>query len=354
MSLIYKNIVRPFFFKLNPEDAHESVCSFLCLMAKFPFLCDIFRKYNQVKVGKPINLFGLNFPNHIGLAAGMDKNGSFPKASEAFGFGHIEVGTVTPNAQPGNPRPRMFRVEENQAIINRMGFNNNGTNSMLASLEKNFSKKNRRTPLGINIGKAKSTPIDNALDDYLKSFHYLADQADYFTINVSSPNTLNLRKLQSKEELDTLCKEMQKANLGLAKKMGRKPHPLLLKISPDLSFPEIDSILEVLLDYNFSGIIATNTTIQRPIGINIEETGGYSGGAFIQKISTDIVRYISKATSGKLPIIAAGGINDLKSAGEKMDVGASLIQIYTSWIYEGPFFPKKLAVALRNRSEEWI
>ena len=354
MSDIYKNLLRPLFFRMEPEEAHDSACYFLKLMASLPFVCGAFRNYNQIKGDKPIELFGLEFPNRIGLAAGMDKDAQFPGAIEALGFGHVEVGTVTPEAQPGNPRPRLFREPKHNGLINRMGFNNKGAEAMLRSLENGFAKHQRKIPLGINIGKAKVTPLEKAVEDYSKSFSILADQADYFTINVSSPNTQNLRQLQSREYLSIILDTLQKQNLALAKKMGRSSHPILLKIAPDLSFSEIDVILELLLEYKFSGIIATNTTIQRPNNLIHDEIGGYSGGAFINKLSTEVIRYISKSTNGNLPIIGVGGIDSPESAGEKIDAGASLVQIYTSWIYNGPMFGRELAKALQERDMAWV
>jgi dihydroorotate dehydrogenase len=354
MSDIYKNLLRPLFFRMEPEEAHDSACYFLKLMASLPFVCDVFRKYNLIEGDKPIELFGLEFPNRVGLAAGMDKDGQFPSAIEAFGFGHVEVGTVTPEAQPGNPRPRLFRETKHNGLINRMGFNNKGAEAMLRSLEQGFPRNKRKIPLGVNIGKAKVTPLEKAVEDYSKSFSILADQADYFTINVSSPNTQNLRQLQSREYLSIILDTLQKQNLALSKKMGRSPHPILLKIAPDLSFEEIDVILELLLEYNYSGIIASNTTIQRPKNIIHDEMGGYSGGAFIHKLSNEVIRYISKATDGRLPIVGVGGINSPESAGEKIDAGASLVQIYTSWIYNGPLFGRELARALQEKDKTWV
>jgi len=354
MTDIYTNFIRPFFFRMDPEEAHDSACYLLNLMASMPLLCGLYRNYNLVKAAKPVHLFGLNFPNRVGLAAGMDKDGAFPNAIEAFGFGHIEVGTVTPEAQPGNPRPRLFREVNNEGLINRMGFNNKGANAMLKSLEKRFPKNKRVVPLGINLGKAKTTSLENAVDDYVKSFNILADQADYFTINVSSPNTQNLRQLQSREYLLVLLDTLQKENKALAKKMGRSPHPIVLKIAPDLSFSEIDTILELLIAYEYSGIIATNTTIQRPKCIFNNEVGGYSGGSFIHGLSTKVIRYISQSTEGRLPIIGVGGVDSPETAGEKIDAGASLVQIYTSWVYRGPFFAKHLAKALSEMDRKWI
>ena len=354
MGKLYENIIRPLLFRMDPEQAHDRGRSLLMTMGKVPGLCPAFRAYNQVCEDKPVKLFGLEFPNRVGLAAGMDKDGEFPRAVEALGFGHAEVGTVTPQAQPGNPRPRLFRHSEYGSLVNRMGFNNKGSEAMLNCLAKNYPKGKRRMPVGVNIGKAKTTPLDQAVEDYLACFRTLADQADYFTVNISSPNTAGLRDLQSASYLRELLTTLRDENLGHAKKLGRDPHPMLLKIAPDLSFPEIDAILEVLLDLNYSGIIATNTTIARPDAFPSNETGGLSGGDFIRKRSTQVINYIHLSTNGKLPIIGVGGIDSVEAAGEKMDAGASMIQIYTGWVYRGPFFARELAKALKSQGEEWI
>ena len=354
MGFIYENMVRPVLFKMEPEQAHDRGRTALMTMGALPTLCKLVRRYNQVCEDKPVKLFGLEFPNRIGLAAGMDKDGEFPRAIEALGFGHAEVGTVTPDGQPGNPRPRLFRYPEQKALINRMGFNNKGSDVMLNALSKNYPKGKRGMPVGVNIGKAKTTPLDQAVDDYLACFRKLADQADYFTINISSPNTQGLRDLQSATYLRDLLQSIRDENLAHAKKLGRDPHPLLLKIAPDLSFREIDDIVGVLLELSYDGIIATNTTIQRPDGFTSKETGGLSGGAFIRKRSTDVINYIYKTTEGKLPIIGVGGIDSVEAAGEKIDAGASMVQVYTGWVYRGPFFARELAKALKSKGEDWI
>ncbi|NBB79865.1 MAG: quinone-dependent dihydroorotate dehydrogenase [Verrucomicrobia bacterium] len=354
MGVIYEKIMRPAFFRMDPEQAHDRGRSALMAMGAVPMLCRLVRRYNLVKEDKPVKLFGLEFPNRVGLAAGMDKDGEFPKAIEALGFGHAEVGTVTPEAQPGNPRPRLFRYPEHGALINRMGFNNKGAKSMLHALSKNYPKGKRGMPVGVNIGKAKTTSLENAVDDYLACFRKLADQADFFTINISSPNTQGLRDLQTEAYLRDLLRTLRDENLAYARKLGHSPHPLLLKIAPDLSFQEIDRIITVLLDLEYDGIIATNTTIARPAGFPGKETGGLSGGAFIRRRSTDVINYIYKATEGKLPIVGVGGIDSAESAGEKIDAGASLVQIYTGWVYRGPFFARELAKALKSKGEDWI
>lgn len=339
---------------MDPEQAHNRGRTALMALSALPPLCKLFRACNMVREDRPVKLFGLEFPNRVGLAAGMDKDGEFPRAIEALGFGHVEVGTVTPEGQPGNPQPRLFRCPEYNALVNRMGFNNRGAGVMLNALAKQYPKGKRGVPVGVNIGKAKTTPLDKAVDDYIACFRKLADQADYFTINISSPNTAGLRDLQSEAYLRSLLSSIRDENLNHAKKLGRPAHPLLLKIAPDLSYKEIDVILEVLLDLKFDGIIATNTTIQRPTGFPSSEAGGLSGGAFIRKRSTNVINYIYKSTSGQLPIVGVGGIDSAESAGEKIDAGASLIQIYTGWVYRGPFFARELAKAIKSKGEDWV
>jgi len=354
MGCIYEKIIRPILFKMEPEQAHDRGRTALMALSQMPTLCRLLRACNQVREDKPVKLFGLEFPNRIGLAAGMDKDGEFARATEALGFGHAEVGTVTPQGQPGNPRPRLFRYPEQKALINRMGFNNKGSEAMLQCLSKHYPKGKRRMPVGVNIGKAKATSLDHAVDDYVASFHTLADQADYFTINISSPNTPGLRELQSESYLRDLLTTLRDENRSYAKKLGHQPHPLLLKIAPDLTYAEIDQIVEVLLDLEYDGIIATNTTIARPRGFTTTETGGMSGGSDLHKRSNDVIDFIHRSTEGKLPIIGVGGIDSVESAGEKMDAGASMVQIYTGWIYRGPFFAKVLAEALKSHGEDWI
>lgn len=354
MGCIYENIIRPILFKMEPEQAHDLGRAALIMLKGMPPVCSLFRWCNQIREDKPVKLFGLEFPNRVGLAAGMDKDGEFPGAVEALGFGHAEVGTVTPQAQPGNPRPRLFRYPEQQLLVNRMGFNNKGAETMLNNLSKYYPKGKRGMPVGVNIGKAKATSLDQAVEDYLASFRTLADQADYFTINISSPNTPGLRDLQSKGYLRDLLTTLGDENRHYAKKLGYQPHPLLLKIAPDLTYAEIDQIVEVLLDLDYAGIIATNTTVKRPRGFSSTETGGMSGGPDLQKRSNEVINYIHRATAGKLPIIGVGGIDSAAAAGAKMDAGASLVQLYTGWVFRGPFFAKVLAKALKSHGEDWI
>lgn len=354
MGAIYEKMIRPALFRMDPEQAHDLGRNVLVTLGRVSPLCLALRWYNRIEEDRSVRLFGLKFKNRVGLAAGMDKDGEFPRAAEALGFGHAEVGTVTPKPQPGNPRPRLFRYPEEGVLVNRMGFNNQGAEAMAKTLRKRYPQGERDMPVGVNIGKAKATPLDHALDDYVACFRALADQADYFTVNFSSPNTPGLRELQTGSYLSGLLRGIRDENNRHAKKLGRSPHPLLVKIAPDLSFPEIDRILEILFELEFDGVVATNSTTDRPAGFASRESGGLSGGAFLHKRSTEIINYIHRATEGKLPIIGVGGIDSPESAGETLDAGASLIQVYTGWVYRGPFLARELGFALRARGRKWI
>ena len=355
MGILYEKLIRPVLFLQDPEKAHDSGIAVLRLVREWGALCRIMERWNLVRTQKPIELFGLTFPNAVGLAAGMDKNGVCWQAGAAFGFGHVEIGTITFQKQPGNPRPRVFRYPKEEAIINRLGFNNEGAPTVAERLAK-YSRRHKRRQmlLGINIGKSKTVPLENAAEDYLASFRLLADFADYFTINISSPNTPGLRKLQDKELLRGFLGPLIEAKKDRAQKMGESAIPMLVKIAPDLSFRQIDYILEVITELGFDGVVATNTTTQFPPALNnIAETGGLSGKP-LEKRSTQIVKYINSATEGKMPIIGVGGIHDVESASRKMDAGARLIQIYTGFVYRGPFTPKVIARGLANRNAEWV
>lgn len=350
MGLIYEKILRKALFLQDPERTHEYATKALETLARFPRLCALMAHFNSVAGAQPIELFGLRFPNTVGLAAGFDKNAKFWRAAAALGFGHVEIGTVTNHKQPGNPRPRLFRYPEQEAIINRMGFNNDGAAAVAQRLSKAVEHP---IPLGVNIGKSKAAPLEAACEDYLASFHRLADFADYITINVSSPNTPGLRELQGNMYLPNLLKALSLANQDRAHKLGVAQRPMLVKIAPDLSFEEIDSILETLLDLGYHGIIATNTSTDHSSVPEAKEGGGLSGRPLHAR-SVKIINYIHRATSGKLPIIGVGGIMDAKSCGEIMDAGASLVQIYTGMIYRGPFFAKELANAMAWHHKSWV
>ena len=289
-------------------------------------------------------LWGITFPNPVGLAAGFDKDARYTDALACLGFGFIEIGTVTPRPQPGNPQPRLFRLPDDRALINRMGFNNDGAANAAARLKK------RKEPviIGGNIGKNKDTPNENAGDDYEKGFRELYDVVDYFVVNVSSPNTPGLRELQDKEPLTQLLNRLQAINRQLSNK------PLLLKIAPDLTNEQLDDIIEIVRSTKLAGIVATNTTISRE-GLNTPVTevtsigaGGLSGAPLTQR-ATEVVKYIHTNSKGEIPIIASGGIFTAADAQEKLDAGASLVQVYTGFIYEGPGIAKKICKGLAHK-----
>lgn len=354
MGALYETIVRPVLFKGDPEDVHDRSISCLRLLGRIKPLVRLMAKYNQANQGVPISLFGLKFPNAVGLAAGFDKNALCWDVMEALGFGHVEIGTVTLHEQPGNPRPRIFRYPAEEAVINRMGFPNDGAEKIAKRLSKSGDPRRRRFPLGINIGKSRVASLEQAVDDYLGSYQLLADYADYFAINVSSPNTPELRKLQQSDHLRTLLGALQKADQERSRKLGKPRIPMLVKIAPDLTFYQIDEILEIVEELGYAGVIATNTTIDRPgVFANISETGGLSGRPLLSKTSV-IINYIHRATCGKVPIIGVGGIVDERSAGVIMDAGASLVQVYTGMVFRGPFFARDVARALRWRQMDWI
>ena len=312
---IYENLIRPFLFKMDAGEAHEWTIRNLSTASRFPLLCKGLHKWNAGQNSKPVRLFGLEFPNRVGLAAGMDKDARCLHAFGAMGFGHVEAGTVTPIGQPGNEKPRLFRYPTEEAVINRMGFNNEGAESMAGRIAKTYPKGSARTALlGINIGKGKPTPLEDAVKDYIAGFKALASQADYFTVNISSPNTPGLRQLQQESYLRELLGSLQKANQGRAKERGERKLPILVKIAPDLKDLEIEQIVGLLMELGYEGIIATNTTIDRPGYFkNVNEAGGLSGLP-VQDPSDTVIRKIQGFTGGKLPIIGVGGIMDVDSA----------------------------------------
>lgn len=350
MGWFYENFFRRTLFRLDPETAHELSVHALALLGAAPLVCRAMESLFQLPAARtrPIEAFGLKFPNAVGLGAGFDKNAMAWPAAAALGFGHVEIGTVTRLEQPGNPRPRLFRYPAEEAVINRMGFNNRGAERIAAHLARQPGPGRRRIPVGINLGKSKAAPLDQAVADYLGSFALLADHADYIAINVSSPNTPDLRKLQEEERLRELLAALTAANRDRAAQPGRTRKPLLLKIAPDLSFPQIDDVLAAVAEFQLDGIIATNTTLERPGPFaRVNEAGGLSGRP-LNRRATQIIRYIALATGGRLPIIGVGGITDAASAGEKLDAGATLVQIYTGMIYRGPFFARDVARALAD------
>jgi dihydroorotate dehydrogenase len=350
MGRLYSQAIKPLLFRFDPERAHELAVDGMALLGRLRPVCAVMERLYRLNpaLHRPVKAFGLEFPNAVGLAAGFDKNGHAWPAAAAFGFGHVEIGTVTFHAQPGNPKPRAFRYPSEQAVINRMGFNNEGAAALAKRLAGQAQPGKRAIPLGINLGKSKVTPLDQALEDYLGSFRLLADQADYVVVNVSSPNTPGLRELQDAAWLKPLLAALVDENKARTA-AGKPRRPLLLKIAPDLNWLQIDAALQVISDLKLDGIIATNTTLARPgYFASVNETGGLSG-APVRRRSTEIINYISRKTEGRLPIIGVGGIMDEAAAGEKMDAGATLVQLYTGLIYRGPFFASDVAHALAMR-----
>ena len=329
----YERFVRPLLFALDPETAHHLALK--SLRRASPILLRALRKFQPP--ANPITLFGVTFPNPIGLAAGFDKSAIALPAWAALGFGFVEVGTVTARAQPGNPRPRIFRYSEQQALINCLGFNNDGAD-MVANRLRQLRESGRwpAIPVGINIGKSKLTPVDQSPDDYLHSFRRLRNFADYFVLNVSSPNTPGLRSLQERESLSILLRAVSDEN--------RTAKPILVKIAPELSLAELDDVLASCEQFHVAGIVATNTTTDHSaIPRSQDQTGGLSGAPLREK-STALVREIRKRST--IPIIATGGISDAASAREKIEAGAQLLQLYTGYIYRGPGLIREIAAAL--------
>lgn len=348
MTWLYRNCIRPFLFAKDAERAHECALKMLSRVSQNPAACYATGlAFSTAPL--PVELFGLKFPNPIGLAAGMDKFAAALPAWERLGFGFCELGGVTWHAQPGNPAPRMFRARADGAIINRMGFNNPGAETFAQTLA-DWKKRGRwpKHPVGINLGKSKITPLEKAAEDYAASFRLLRDDADFFVINVSSPNTPGLRQLQDKSALEEIL-----AAVCEQKRTNNKP-AVLVKVAPDLTFEALDEILELAAARNLSGIVATNTTLSRPETNNpalraiYSETGGLSGGP-LRNRSTGIIRHIFKQTRGQLPIIGVGGIFNANDAWEKIQAGASLLQIYTALVYEGPGLPGKIVNGLLQR-----
>ncbi len=338
---MYKLIIRPLLFLLDAEKVHHFTFSFLKIVFKLPFISSIVKSNHKVENKKlERNLFGLTFKNPVGLAAGFDKNAVLFNELSNFGFGFIEIGTVTPKPQDGNPKKRLFRLKKDKAIINRMGFNNEGVNAAVKRL------KHRRTDIiiGGNIGKNKLTPNENAIDDYVICFNTLFDVVDYFVVNVSSPNTPNLRDLQEKEPLTNLLNRLQQEN-----DLKQKRKPILLKIAPDLTNSQLLDIIEIVKITKIDGVIATNTTISRE-GLqseNKKETGGLSGKPLTVR-STEVIRFLAEKSNKAFPIIGVGGIHSAEDALEKIKAGADLIQIYTGFIYEGPKLIKQINKELQS------
>lgn len=351
---MYKALLRPILFRARRGDAegvHEGTLALLGAVGRSRALsAGLARLFAYSSPALPRTVFGLRFPNPLGLAAGMDKDGVALPAWAALGFGFVEVGTVTWLPQPGNPRPRLFRLPADGALINRMGFNNRGAVALAARLA---ATRPLPIPLGVSIGKSKATPLERAVEDYAASFRALADHAGYFAVNVSSPNTPGLRQLQDRAQLAELLAALQRANRARAQGEPGRLRPILVKIAPDLSEPAIAELLEVCQGAGVSGIIATNTTTGRgglahtPQAL-AAEAGGLSGRPLAAR-ALEVVRFVARETGGRLPIVGAGGIFDAAGAAAMLDAGASLVQVYTALVYEGPGLPRRITRGLALR-----
>ena len=342
-------VIRSILFRFDAEKVHYFVVGLLKTIVKFPPSKWLFRSVYHVKHPALERRFiGLKFPNPVGLAAGFDKNAKYFNELESCGFGFIEIGTVTPLAQPGNDLPRLFRLKKDEAILNRMGFNNDGVQEALKHLK---ARKNHQLIIGGNIGKNKWTPNEEALNDYMICFDALFDEVDYFVVNVSSPNTPNLRALQEKEPLMELLSTLQKKN-----ETKEQPKPILLKIAPDLSNEQLDEIIDIVRETKIAGLIATNTTISREglvtpsAEVEALGAGGISGKP-LTKRSTEVIRYIHEKSNGGIPMIAVGGIHTAEDALEKLEAGATLVQLYSGFIYEGPSLIKEINQALIKQAQ---
>lgn len=335
---MYKFLIRPILFQFDPEKIHHFTFSFLKIIHRIPFIGALLRSIFVIENPKlEREVFGIKFPNPVGLAAGFDKDAKLYKELSNFGFGFIEIGTVTPKPQDGNPKKRMFRLRKDSGIINRMGFNNKGAWEAAKRL-----RKNKRVLIGGNIGKNKVTPNEKAIHDYQICFDALYSVVDYFVVNVSSPNTPNLRELQDKEPLTNLLQTLQHRNFTKPKQK-----PILLKIAPDLTDEQLLDIIDIVKTTGIAGVIATNTTISREglISENQKELGGLSGKP-LKKRSTEVIRFLSEKSGKAFPIIGVGGIHSPEDAIEKLDAGASLVQVYTGFIYEGPGLVKRINKAV--------
>jgi len=345
MPLVPYALTRPFLFGLDPEQAHELTLGALARIQHTPLICAV----SQTRVDDPVTLAGLKFPNRVGLAAGLDKNGRCIDGFGAMGFGFVEVGTVTPKAQPGNPKPRMFRLPEAHALINRLGFNNEGLDTFIANVKRSNFRK-RGGILGLNIGKNAATPIERAVDDYLACLDGVYPHADYVTVNISSPNTKNLRELQSDQALDALLSAVQERKLQLEQRHGRRV-PVFVKIAPDLDEAQVQVIAATIRKNGIDGVIGTNTTIARDAVKHLphgEETGGLSGSPVFSS-SNRVIGQLRAALGAGFPIIGVGGVLSAADAQAKVAAGADVVQVYTGFIYKGPDLVTEIARALAKR-----
>jgi dihydroorotate dehydrogenase len=358
VSWLYRHVIRPVLFAQAAEEVHRRTMHGLSRAGRSEFLCDALQTFlGAPKL--PVDLFDLRFPNPVGLAAGMDKNAEAVPTWSALGFGFTELGAATWHAQPGNPEPRLFRAVADEAIINRMGFNNIGAEAIATQLmEWRALGRWPDHPVGINLGKSKITPLEKAAEDYAQSFRVLRPHLDFFVVNVSSPNTPNLRQLQDKAALNEILMAIQEVQGPAApdQKSKIKSKPVLVKVAPDLSFEALDEILELVGPRQIAGIVATNTTISRPQSTDTDlqrvygEAGGLSGRP-LRSRSTEVVRHLYRQTRGSLPIIGVGGIFDAADAWDKIAAGASLVQVYTGLVYQGPGIAKRIVSGLLERLE---
>ena len=335
---MYKFLIKPILFLFDPEWVHHAVFYLLKVIHRIPGMGSMIRGLYHIKDQRlERKLFGLTFPNPVGLAAGFDKDAKLYQELSNFGFGFIEIGTLTPKPQPGNPKKRLFRLPEDNGLINRMGFNNQGVVEAIERL-----KKNNGVLIGGNIGKNKITPNDEAVSDYVQCFEALFPHVDYFVVNVSSPNTPNLRALQDKEPLQHLLQTLKNLNLK-----RNSPKPILLKIAPDLIDDQLLDIIDIVTTVKIDGVIASNTTLSREglISSNKSEMGGLSGKPVAER-STEVIRFLHKKSNNAFPIIGVGGIHSSEDAINKLNAGASLIQLYTGFVYEGPGVIKKINKAI--------
>ena len=349
MSLVPYGLARPFLFGLDAEQAHEITLEALARTQNTPLACF----YSQSRVDDAVTLAGLRFPNRVGLAAGLDKNARCIDAFSAMGFGFVEVGTVTPKAQPGNPKPRIFRLPEREALINRLGFNNEGLEAFLRNVQRARFRRGGQTQsmlLGLNIGKNAATPIENATDDYLIGLAGVYPHADYVTVNISSPNTANLRSLQSDEALDGLLAAVAQRREELAAQHGKRV-PVFVKIAPDLDETQVQLIAATLQRHGMDGVIATNTTLARDAVAGLrhaDEPGGLSGRP-VREASNRVIAQLRAALGKAFPIIGVGGVLSAEDARAKLAAGADVVQIYTGLIYRGPALVREVARALAAR-----
>ena len=348
MSLLPYSLARPLLFKMDPEAAHELTLDKLEKLQHSPLMC----LASQPRIDDPVTLAGLQFPNRVGLAAGLDKNARCIDAWSALGFGFVEVGTVTPKGQPGNPRPRMFRIPEKEALINRLGFNNDGLDAFIANVRKSKLRQNPKAGgmlLGLNIGKNAATPIERATDDYLVCLAGVYPHADYVTVNISSPNTKNLRALQSDEALDQLLGALAARRAELAQQHGAYK-PVFVKIAPDLDEAQVAVIADTLKRHGMDGVVATNTTLSRDAVKGLkhgEEAGGLSGAPVLEA-SNAVIRQLRARLGRDYPIIGVGGILSGADALSKIEAGADVVQIYSGLIYRGPGLVTEVARALQS------